>query len=120
MKKNTLLIGASENPERYSYKAIVSLKKHEHPVTALGIKEGAIGETKFITNKPQLTNIDTVTLYINPKNQIEWMDYILSLNPKRIIFNPGTENLEFNKIASAKGIDCVEACTLVMLSIGNY
>lgn len=120
MKKTTVVIGASENPERYSNKAILSLVKHGHNVIGLGIKEGEVAGIKILTNKPQLTDIDTVTLYIGPKNQPEWIDYLLQLKPKRIIFNPGTENAEFLNLATQHGIECVEACTLVMLSIGNY
>lgn len=120
MKKYTLVIGASENPERYSYKAVVNLNKHGHPVTALGIKTGTIGEIKIATDRPNIADIDTVTLYINPLNQNSWINYILELKPKRLIFNPGTENPQFFKLASENGIDCIEACTLVMLSIGNY
>lgn len=120
MKKLTMVVGASENPDRYSNKAMLSLKKHGHDVIALGIKEGEVAGIKILNNKPQLKDIDTVTLYVGPKNQPEWIDYIIGLNPKRIIFNPGTENPEFFKAASQKGIECIEACTLVMLSIGNY
>ena len=120
MKKLTVVIGASENPERYSNKAILSLKKHGHDVIALGIKEGEVAGIKILTTKPQLSEIDTVTLYVGPKNQTEWIDYVLSIKPKRIIFNPGTENQEFFDIATQNGIECIEACTLVMLSIGNF
>jgi hypothetical protein len=120
MRKLTVVIGASENTERYSNKAMLSLKKHGHDVIGLGIKEGEVAGIKILTNKPQIADVDTVTLYIGPKNQTEWIDYILSLHPKRIIFNPGTENQEFFDIATQKGIECIEACTLVMLSIGNF
>ena len=118
--KKTVVIGASENPDRYSNKAMLSLKKHGHQVIGLGIKEGEVAGIKILTNKPQLTDIDTVTLYVGTKNQAEWIDYVLNLNPKRIIFNPGTENQEFYSKATQKGIECVEGCTLVMLSIGNF
>ncbi|MDO8998690.1 MAG: CoA-binding protein [Bacteroidota bacterium] len=118
--KKTLVIGASENIDRYSNKAILSLKNHGHEVIALGIRSGEVAGIKISTNKPQLTDIDTVTLYVGPKNQTEWIDYLIELNPKRIIFNPGTENLDFYIRATQKGIECIEGCTLVMLSIGNY
>jgi hypothetical protein len=118
--KTTLVIGASQNPERYSNKAILSLIKHGFTVVALGLKTGEINGIKILNNKPQISNIDTVTLYISSKNQIEWIDYILDLNPKRIIFNPGAENDAFFNKASKRGIECLNACTLVMLSVGTY
>ncbi|HEU4716718.1 MAG TPA: CoA-binding protein [Bacteroidia bacterium] len=115
-----VVIGASENPERYSNRAVRSLKSHGKEVVAVGIHEGEIDGIKIRTDRPQLTDVDTVTMYVGPKNQPAWYDYILSLKPKRIIFNPGAENPEFEKIAKENGIEVVEACTLVMLSIGNY
>jgi uncharacterized protein len=120
MNKPTVIIGASDKPERYSYMATSRLKKHGHTVFPIGIKSGKIEEELILTDRPQLTDIDTVTLYVNPINQVEWADYILSLKPKRIIFNPGTENEVFEKQANEQGIECLEACTLVMLGIGNY
>lgn len=120
MSKTTVIIGASSNEERYSYKATVSLLKHGHKVYPVGIKSGKILDEEIITTKPEIEQVDTVTLYVGPQNQASWKDYIFSLQPKRIIFNPGTENRDFVKEAEAKGIECVEACTLVMLSIGNY
>jgi uncharacterized protein len=118
--KKTLVIGASENPERYAFKAMTSLVKHGHEVIGLGLKEGQVAGSKIITGKPQFTDIDTVTLYIGTRNQGEWIDYLIGLKPKRIIFNPGTENPEFLEKATAAGIECEVACTLVMLSIGNF
>ncbi|MBL7913217.1 MAG: CoA-binding protein [Bacteroidia bacterium] len=118
--KKTIVIGASENPERYAFKAMTSLKKHGHEVIGLGLKEGEVAGARILTGKPALKDIDTVTLYIGPPRQAEWMDYLIGLRPKRIIFNPGTENAEFVSKASNNGIECIEACTLVMLSIGNF
>lgn len=118
--KSTLVIGASANPERYSFKAVEKLSRYGHTVFPLGIKSGKIHEFDIFTGKPIIANIHTVSLYVGPKNQAEWMPYILSLNPKRLIFNPGTENPDFLKAATEQGIECLEACTLVMLSIGNY
>ncbi len=118
--KKTVVIGASDNPERTSYQAVQRLVKGGHEVIAVGIREGMIGTTPLIKEKKFIADVDTVTLYVGPQNQPGWYDYILSLNPKRIIFNPGTENAEFEKMANAKGIETPEACTLVMLSIGNY
>ena len=120
MNKPTLVLGASGNPERYSYIATVRLRKHGHTVFPVGIKAGVIEGLDIQTNRPYYKNVDTVTLYIGPKNQPEWYDYILSLKPKRLIFNPGTENDILFKKASEAGIDCIEACTLVLLSIDNY
>ena len=118
--KKTLVIGASENPDRYSYLAVEKLKKYGHPVIALGRKSGIIGETKIETGKPQEEQIDTVTLYINPELQKQYADYIMLLHPKRLIFNPGTENDDLYQMAKANGIEPLEACTLVMLGTGQY
>lgn len=120
MGKTTVVIGASPNFERYSYKATVSLQHHGHKVYPVGLRSGKINNTDIITDKPMFDDVDTVTLYVGPQNQPAWKDYVLSLKPKRIIFNPGTENPDFEKAAKAKGIECVVACTLVMLSVGNY
>jgi predicted CoA-binding protein len=118
--KKTLVLGASSNEERYSYKAVTKLLAHGYEVIPLGIKAGKIGETEILTERKIYPDIHTVSLYIGPNNQKEWFDYILSLHPKRIIFNPGTENLEFQNLAEQNGVEAIEACTLVLLSIGNY
>jgi uncharacterized protein len=118
--KKTLVLGASSNEERYSYKAVKSLISHGHDVVPLGIKQGKIGEVDILTEKIMYENIDTVSLYVGPKHQREWYDYVLLLKPKRILFNPGTENPEFEVLARQHGIIAEEACTLVLLSIGNY
>lgn len=118
--KPTVVIGASPNSDRYSYKATISLQQHQQTVFPIGIRNGLINGLDIITNKPALENIDTVTLYIGPDNQGAWIDYIFSLNPNRIIFNPGTENPEFEALAESKGIEALEACTLVLLSINQY
>ncbi len=120
MGKKTLVIGASENPERYSYKATLALKSHGHEVVPVGIKAGVINGIQIINGKPAINDIDTVTLYVGPKNQEEWKDYVLSLKPKRVIFNPGTENEDFEQLLRINNIEPIEACTLVMLSIGNF
>lgn len=120
MNKPTLILGASDNPERYSYIATDRLKTNGHDVYPVGIKPGKIKQIDILTNKPNLADVDTITLYIGPKNQPEWYEYILQTKPKRLIFNPGTENPELLNKAKEAGIDCVEACTLVMLSVGNY
>ena len=120
MQKKTVVLGASQNEERYSNMAVKKLVAHKHPVTAIGNKEGIINEIKIIKENPSINDVDTVTLYLNPQNQKPYYDYILSLNPKRIIFNPGTENEELEKIANEKGIKTLEACTLVLLSTNQY
>ena len=93
--KPTMIIGASENPERYSYKATISLKSHGHKVYPIGIKQGDIEGEKILVDRPTPSDVNTVTMYLSAKNQKEWYNYILSLHPKRIIFNPGAENPEF-------------------------
>lgn len=120
LNKPTLILGASANAERYCYKATVALKKHQHTVYPVGIRAGNIEDTQIITDKIIPNDLHTVTLYIGPSNQKEWYDYILKLKPQRIVFNPGTENSELMDLAQQNGIECLEACTLVMLSIGNY
>ena len=120
MQKKTVVLGASQNEERYSNMAVKKLVAHKHPVTAIGNKEGIINDIKIIKDNPSINDVDTVTLYLNPQNQKPYYDYILSLNPKRIIFNPGTENEELEKIANEKGIKTMEACTLVLLSTNQY
>jgi len=119
-KKKTMVLGASDNPSRYSYLAVDSLNRHSHPVVAVGKHKGKVGNTEITTEHPALTDIDTVTLYLNAQNQKQYYDYILSLSPKRIIFNPGAENDELAQLAEEKGIKPMEACTLVLLSTGQY
>ena len=118
--KPTVVIGASPNTDRYSYKATISLQQHNQTVYPIGIRNGKINDLDIITTKPVIENIDTVTLYVGADNQPAWFDYIFSLNPKRIIFNPGTENPEFEALAISKGIEVLDACTLVLLSINQY
>lgn len=118
--KKTVVLGASANPARYSYLAVNKLSAHDHPTIAIGKKEGKVGEVDIITEHPEEKEVDTITLYLNPINQKPYYDYILSLHPKRIIFNPGTENEELIELAQEHGIKTMEACTLVMLSTGQY
>ena len=105
MNKPTVVIGASDNPDRYAQKALISLQKHGHTAYAVGLKEGTFNGNVIYTNNMNFEGIDTVTLYVGPKNQPYWYDYILSLKPKRIIFNPGTEGTELPKLAQAQGIE---------------
>jgi predicted CoA-binding protein len=119
-KKKTLVLGASQNPSRYSYLAINRLRAHDHPVVAVGKRNGQVGDVDITKDHVPESGIDTVTLYLNPRNQVEYYDYILELNPKRIIFNPGTENDELIKKAKENKIETVIGCTLVMLGTGQY
>ena|SRR5258706_11570011 len=120
MEKKTLVLGASDNPSRYSYLAVQRLRKNSHPVVAIGARNTVVGDVKIENGKRPFEDIDTVTLYINPFNQKEYYDYILSLKPKRIIFNPGAENEELAGLAKKNNIQPIEACTLVMLATGQY
>ena len=117
---NVLVIGASTKPERYSYKAITNLVAKEHHVFAIGARPGNVAGIEFYTNKVDLKNIDTITLYINKEIQKQYVDYILMLNPIRVIFNPGTENPELELMLNKKGIETIEACTLVMLATEQF
>jgi len=120
MKKKTLVIGASENPERYANKAANRLLRQGHEIELVGLREGSIQGNPIRTGRPQLDGIDTVTLYVGPRNQEGLLDYIKSLQPRRVIFNPGTENLMFERQLKEEGIEPIEACTLVMLAAGQY
>ena len=119
-KKKTVVLGASDTPSRYSYLPINRLRAHEHPVLAVGKKEGKVGDVQIFKDHVPETGVDTITLYLNPKNQVEYYDYIMNLAPKRIIFNPGTENDHLIKMAEENHIEPVIGCTLVMLSTGQY
>lgn len=117
-----MIIGATTNPARYAYLAARMLKEYNHEIVPVGIKEGKVfgEEILDILQKPEIKDVDTVTLYIGPQRQPAYYDYILGLKPKRIIFNPGTENDEFIKRAQAQGVETLEACTLVMLRSHQY
>ena len=118
--KKTLILGASTNPSRYANLAAQRLVSHGHPIINVGLKAGEVAGVAI--EKPEIihTDLDTITLYLGPQNQPEYYDYILKSKPKRIIFNPGTENPELEELAEANGIECTEACTLVLLSTGQY
>ncbi len=118
--KKTLVIGASENPDRYSYKAIKALVSHQHEVVAIGLRAGEVAGISFDSEKKSFEGIDTVTLYVGPQNQPEYYSYIIGLKPKRVIFNPGTENPEFIGQLETVGIYPEIACTLVLLATGQY
>ena len=116
----TLVLGASTNKERYSYKAIHNLVDKSHQVVAIGAKKGMAFDIPIETKKNDFHGVDTVTLYLNPKAQQDYYDYILSLKPRRVIFNPGTENPEFYSILDTNGIQYEVACTLVLLATNQY
>lgn len=118
--KKTVIIGASDNSNRYSYIAANRLVAHGHEVVPIGIKKGRVAGLDIITDHPALEQVDTITMYINPQRQPAYYDYILSLHPKRVIFNPGTENEELEEMLQQQGIQTMEACTLVMLSTGQF
>lgn len=119
-QKKTLVIGASENPERYSNRVTRLLNQQNVPVVAIGLKAGEIDGIKIQTGFPKIENVDTVTLYVGPAHQPQYYDYVLGLKPRRVIFNPDTENPEFEEKVKKAGIEVLEACSLVMLSVGNY
>ncbi|MFN3996221.1 CoA-binding protein [Algoriphagus sp.] len=120
--KKTLLVGASPNPSRYAFVAAKMLAERNFDFIPIGIKKGEVFGKEIIDlrTKPQLQGIHTITLYIGPSHQGEWMDYLIALNPKRIIFNPGAENPDFYRKAKSAGIEVVHACNLVMLSTDQF
>ena len=118
--KKTLVIGASPKPERYAYKAVSLLNNYNFPVIALGIRNGYIKDIEIIKEKLTYNDIHTVSLYVGADRQKEYYEYIISLKPKRIIFNPGTENNELQQLAQENNIETVEHCTLVMLNSGIF
>ena len=120
MIKTTLVLGASSNPSRYSYLAMERLRNHTYPVFAIGRRKGTVSDVMIETEKKNFPSVHTVTLYLNPDHQKEYYNYIISLKPKRIIFNPGAENPELASLAADHNINTIEACTLVMLSTGQY
>lgn len=120
--KKTVVIGATDNPTRFAYKAVQKLLNYGHEVVPVGIRHMQIGSLPILHLKdnPQIENVDTVTMYVGPQHQPAWYDYILSLKPKRIVFNPGTENIEFERMAEDQNIETMHGCTLVMLASGSY
>ena len=120
MKKKTLVIGASENPGRYSNIAINRLVAHRQPTEAIGLREGSVAGVAIRKGQIPFEDIDTVTLYLGPPRQEEYYDYIVSLKPTRVIFNPGTENPEFYRLLEREKIEVEVACTLVLLSTNQY
>ena len=120
MNKTTLVLGASINPNRYANIAIKRLIDKDVPVLAIGSRRGRVLDVTIETEKIIFKDVDTVTLYLNPEHQKEYYDYIISLKPQRVIFNPGTENKEFSDKLKDNDIAFIEACTLVLLSTNQY
>ncbi len=120
MNKTTLVIGASENIERYSNMAVKLLVAKQHKVFAIGNKVGKINDVEIVVGKPLLQHIDTITLYLSEKFQKEYYEYFFSLKPQRIIFNPGTENDELIALCKEHKVSAIVACTLVLLKTGQY
>lgn len=120
MSKKTLVIGASLKPERYSNIAIKRLRKYKHDVRAFGLKAGIVEDVSIDTELMPYKDIDTITLYLNPMRQKPYYDYIIGLNPKRVIFNPGTENSEFYNLLKQNNIEFEVACALVLLGTNQY
>ena len=118
----TVIIGATTNPSRYAFLAAETLDRYKIEFVPIGRRKGEVlGRTILdIRTQPKVMDVHTVTLYIGPQHQPEWYDYILSLKPARIIFNPGAENRELEEKAIASGVEAIEACTLVMLRTGQY
>lgn len=120
MNKRTLVLGASENPDRYSNKAIKKLVANSIDVVAIGLRKGVVAGVTIETESIPFENIHTVTLYLSAENQVQYYNYILSLKPKRVLFNPGTDNDELEDLLTENGIHFELACTLVLLSIQQY
>jgi len=116
----TLVIGASEKPDRYANQAVRLLDELQHEVVAIGLREGMIGNVAIQAGQPAFVDVDTVSLYVGPQRQDDLVDYVIGLKPRRVIFNPGTENPAFEQKLPAAGIEPVEACTLVMLRTAQW
>ena len=122
MSKKTVILGASTNTSRYAWLAASMLQEYGHEIVPVGLKEGNVLGSPIlpITHHPTVSGVDTVTLYLGPQNQPPYYDYILSLKPRRVIFNPGTENPELVELVEDSGAEALEACTLVLLRSGQY
>ncbi|MCK5068518.1 MAG: CoA-binding protein [Bacteroidales bacterium] len=119
-RKKTVVLGASPNPVRFSHKAVKSLLRHDEEVVAVGFREGLIVEEEILTGQPHIESVHTVSIYIGSSRQTDYYDYIISLKPKRVIFNPGTVNPEFMARLKGEGIEPVSECMLVLLNEGEY
>jgi uncharacterized protein len=115
-----VVLGASPKPDRFSYKAVKSLVRHNHQVIAIGKREGSIGNLPIVTGQPEISDVHTIAMYLAPYHQGEIFDYVISLHPKRVIFNPGTESTELEEMLESYNIEIVHDCTLVMLATGRF
>ncbi|HVD97795.1 MAG TPA: CoA-binding protein [Cytophagaceae bacterium] len=120
MNKKTVIIGATPDPSRYAYRAANMLVKHGHEIIPVGLKKGEVAGKTIDNGQPLIEGVDTVTLYVGPQNQASIYNYLLKLKPKRVIFNPGTENDELMDLLEKNNIEPLEACTLVLLSTNQY
>ena len=120
MSPSPVVLGASPNPDRFSYKAVKRLISNSYQVVAIGKHEGKIGNVPIIVGQPAISNVHTILIYLAPKHQGEIFDYVLSLRPKRVIFNPGTESPEFEEWLESYDIKVVRDCSLVMMSLGRF
>jgi len=118
--KKTVVLGASPNPVRFSHKAVKSLLRNDQEVVAVGFKEGLIAEEKILVGTPHIENVHTVSIYIGSSRQTDYYDYIISLKPERVIFNPGTVNPQFMARLKREGIEPLAECMLVLLNEGDY
>ena len=118
--KKTLVLGGSANPSRYSYLAINRLRDHQHPVWSIGRRPAQVADITVQQELKPIDDLDTVTVYLNQENQKNYYDFILAQHPRRVIFNPGAENPEFERMLEEKGIEVLEACTLVLLGTGQF
>jgi len=120
LAKKTVVLGATPNPTRYANRAVHRLQREGIETVPVGIRRGEIDGTTILNDQPEIAGVHTITLYLNPQRQRAYYDYILSLHPQRIIYNPGTENPELMQLAAERGIENEVACTLVMLASGSY
>lgn len=118
--KKTLVFGASLKPERYSNLAIQRLVATGIDTIAYGLREGTVSGVEIKDTLDKISDIHTVTLYLNPKRQEEYYTKIIAIHPKRVIFNPGTENPDFYTLLKQNEIEVDIACTLVLLSTGQF
>ena len=116
----TLILGATPNPSRYAYLAAHKLTRYGHDIINVGIKSGKVAKVEILNGQPDVEEVDTVALYVGARHQPPYYDWLIGLSPRRIIFNPGTENPELAMLAREAGIKTEVACTLVMLSSGQY
>jgi len=118
--KKTLILGASLDKQRYAFMAIGRLISMDFPVIGIGSKEGMIDSCRIHTSQIPIDDLHTVSVYLNVRNQEEYYDYIVNLKPKRVIFNPGAENIQFETLLTQHQIHFERACTLVLLSMGQF